>query len=50
VVGREAAPHIVKIKLFRNPEEGQGSQRAVVGVMTMMINRVLILKGYGNGE
>jgi hypothetical protein len=29
-------PHTVKIKLFRNPEEGQGSQRAVMPEMLMM--------------
>jgi hypothetical protein len=29
--------HTVKIKLFSNPEEGQGSQRAVVPVLIMMI-------------
>jgi hypothetical protein len=27
----------VKTKLFRNPEEGKGSQRAVVPVMMMMM-------------
>jgi hypothetical protein len=33
-VGHEANNlHTVKIKLFKNPEEGQGSQRAVVPVM-----------------
>jgi hypothetical protein len=33
----------MKIKLFRNPEEGQGSQRAVVAVMMMtMIFQIFI--------
>jgi hypothetical protein len=30
-------PHTLKIKLFRNPEEGQGLQRAVLPVVMMMI-------------
>jgi hypothetical protein len=44
-VGREAPqPHTVKIKLFRNSEEDQGSQRAVMPVMMMMMMMMMMMK------
>jgi hypothetical protein len=32
-----------KIKLFRNPEEGQGSQRVVVPVMMMVVMMMMMM-------